>query len=668
MKKQIFSRGLFWEGLRRPRLPGILFLIIALLCTCLPAVFYAANHTAADVISAPLLASWLLPVLFAAPFALTHTLFSFLNSRSGSDFYHALPQTRVSLFLSFSAAASLWLAAIAVLPILAASLIYSLAGGSFVPSTVPWSVFTMLIGILLVEACALLAMSVTGTAFSNLVLYGLLLFLPRFVCTVYNLCLYSNSQIVSIRHTPGLLNPNWNIPVKLFLGLAGNTFGVDTGNRLYMSLPAVLYTLALALIYGALACLCFHLRRSEAAGSSAPSRLLQHIYRCAIALPAAIAVPAVLVNAQADSSLSWNVVGPWLTTLIVVTLLIYYLFELITTKKVKNLLTATPWLLVLVVLDLAFGISLGHARGGLLRFQPAAEEVAGVTLSPFSSTGYNTLLTGRVDIRSETVRADTVELLKENIAGIKSGVMVNPYRYDVVFHMKNGGDVYRTLYLPKDETASVYQDLRNDREYADARVSLPEDGSILQMSCEGLGSADVKKLWNLFQSEYDGLSYANKINSINSLSYGDNPPDSVATLSVQGSLGVDSFRSDYYISALTPRSEALYVQLVNAANGAKLKALLQGDLAETTIAVSFVNRPSKAEHQFYSFAPGVNELSAGKALASLLVDHIGKDVDLNGTVVSVETYKRIGNVSSIRYYATLSSAELKSLEALKLNK
>lgn len=663
MKKQIFSRGLFCEGLRRPRLPGILFLIIAMLSACLPAVFYAVNHTGSDVVSAPLLASWLLPVLFLAPFSLVYTLLSFLNSRGGSDFYHALPQPRVSLFLSFAAAAAVWLSAIVAAPILSAALIYTVSGARFVPSTIPWAIFTMLAGILLVEACALLAMSVTGTVFSNLVLYGLLLFLPRFFATMFNLSLYSGSQIVSIRHTAGLLNPNWNIPVKLFLSLGGSVFGVDTGNRLYMSLPAIVYTLALALLYGGFACLCFRLRRSEAAGNSAPTRALQHVYRLAIALPVALVIPAVVVSAQANSSLTWGSVGPGLTTLTVVSLLIYYLFELITTKKARNLVSATPWLLVLVGLDLVFGLTLGNARAGLLRFQPSADEVAGVTLSPSDSTGYNALKMGRVEIRGEAVRADVVKLLKENIADIKSGAIVNPYRYDVVFHMKNGAAVYRTLYFPKDETSVIYKDLETDRTYVNAQVSLPEDGNILQVNCGGLSKMNARKLWEVFRDEYSSLDYKEQI-AYSEFPYKSQELPPVTGLTVQGNLGSDSFRNDYNLSARTPKSAALYIQLMNSANESNFRSTFRGSLTNATVYLQLFNRPAQETHQSYSFTPGISNASINASLSALLLRNAGKTVNILEPYLAVEVYEKSKPTESISYFVPISQPELTTLDAL----
>ena len=57
----------------------------------------------------------------------------------------------------------------------------------------------------------------------------------------------------------------------------------------------LLYTFLLGLLYFLIAAFLFCRRRSEAAGQSAPSRLLQHIYRIVVTMTICIFMPACCI-------------------------------------------------------------------------------------------------------------------------------------------------------------------------------------------------------------------------------------------------------------------------------------------------------------------------------------------------------------------------------------
>ena len=86
----------------------------------------------------------------------------------------------------------------------------------------------------------------------------------------------------------------------------------------------------------------FHRRRSEAAGQSAPSRLLQHIYRIVVTMVICIFIVCAMFSEMTAGILR----DEWFVFLVfyLVAALVYFAYELITTKKWKNLLTALPGL------------------------------------------------------------------------------------------------------------------------------------------------------------------------------------------------------------------------------------------------------------------------------------------------------------------------------------
>ncbi len=682
MKKQLFSRGLILEGLRRIRVPGIVLLLVSLLFTCLPALFMGMARTNQNVrlgiVSVEMLAEWLLPILYIAPFVLAHTLFSFLNHRNGSDFYHALPHTRESLFVNFTLAVLIWGAAVVVFPVLAGWALYTAFGAVFVPGAVPFALLTLFSGVLLVTACALLAMSVTGTAFSNFILYGLFLLLPRFMITVYNVVLNSTIQIIDMRHIGGLLNPNLNIPVRLLLGLGGTVFGVNTGS-LFTSLPAVLYTVVLALIYGALACLFFHRRRSETAERSAPNRALQHVYRCAIALPFSLVIPVILLS---TTHFTWSNEGFAVITVAAVTLLVYYLFELLTTKKPKNLLSATPFLLVLAALDIVFGVTIQSARTLTLSDRPAASEVAGVTLASDSNTydydsdSYNNLLLQRLTVKDAVVKNALLQVLDTNIASVKKyGSVYAPYEsdsltgYNVTFRLKSGGNLYRKLYLSNSEAASLSAALQSDAAYTAAEIELPPESGVLQVSSGAFTQNQAEQLWQSYRSEYESLGDAQKlaVPSGYHAAGGQNILSLGGGIHVVGNIGMENYSSYYAITSLLPKTAALFFSLMNQENLAEVKAALNGDLSNSQLAIEWYSPDDDfggAKQQGYVFDSGSAGSANTQKLIALLLPVLGKPVDLNQPFLSVQ----IQSSKIPTVYVPASDTMLNQIKALNPDK
>mgnify|MGYP007069874050 FL=1 len=105
MKKQILSKGLYIEGLRKLKIPSFIFLaIIVLIQGIIPLLANASNYGPEHsiVISAVdfMGATAIVPVLMAP--VLTLIVFYAFNNRSSSDHYQSLPYTRQCLFFSWT--------------------------------------------------------------------------------------------------------------------------------------------------------------------------------------------------------------------------------------------------------------------------------------------------------------------------------------------------------------------------------------------------------------------------------------------------------------------------------------------------------------------------------------------------------------------------------------
>lgn len=180
MKKKNFDAGLYREGLRQLRVFGITMLAIFVLASVLVPLSDAVSlsaypewspsytvHYSSYLSQNPLI---LLSFPVAAPL-LTLALFGFLNKRNACDLYHAIPQTRNALFFSFFAAIVTWLVILIAVPALVSEAVCLLFPKylEIYPLSALQICTQALIASIGVAAAVLLAMSMTGTIFTNLV-------------------------------------------------------------------------------------------------------------------------------------------------------------------------------------------------------------------------------------------------------------------------------------------------------------------------------------------------------------------------------------------------------------------------------------------------------------------------------------------------------------------
>ena len=161
-------------------------------------------------------------------------------------------------------------------------------------SLLPFATSIFCISFLVVSGI-LVSMSITGTVFTNILFSGILLFLPRFCAFALQ-----NSMVRSLPFLTDSMNMGFfrNGNNLLFAGVSA-VFGItDSGtvaeDVLSPGWQPLLYTFLLGLLYFLIAASLSARRRSEAAGQSAPSRLLQHIYRIVVTMTICIFIACML--------------------------------------------------------------------------------------------------------------------------------------------------------------------------------------------------------------------------------------------------------------------------------------------------------------------------------------------------------------------------------------
>lgn len=519
---RLFDPRMYVEGLRQLRVIGLLYLIITELATVLYCVAIAtASHNTVGLYSwyrvtfSEFMPMLCLPLLFFVPLMALYLL-RFNNRREACDFYHALPQTRTALTLSFAAAVVSYGFAGVLLGTLTALVGTALLGliAGFTSSGVLAGVLFLLGAAVYLTGVIVLAMSVTGTIISNVAAAALIALTPRLMALFFTTTVSDLVPILPSRTMDTLFDFHLN---PLSLTVSGVPFSSDAPTLF----AGAAYAAVIGVLYLAAGVLLFRRRKSEVAGQSAPNRILQAVFRLTLTMLVCL-IPCLMIVNQIysryrfmDSSFLFS-----LFCLYVVALMVYFLYELITTRKVKNLLRAVPALGILLLLNAGFIGGVAGARSIALSNVPRREEIRSVTFHTDICNldemgGYY----GYLEALGMTKPIQDSEILD----------MVFQSLSDSVFQIKEYGDLYQqhashsmytvdiettagTLcrYLPffSDEERVIYQKITSSDAYREAFVDLPKLSGNVSFQVYGLTGEQSREIYETLRREAPQVEFS----------------------------------------------------------------------------------------------------------------------------------------------------------------
>jgi len=366
MKTTLIHRRLYAESLRRLRLPMILLAVIPAAITVLVQLYDILDsyYTLAEGYTLSthsydsfIEVCWFLPALpFVVPVILSAVLFSQQNKRCDSDFYHSLPLTKRQLNAT-------WFLAVATgtaLVVLASSLVV-LAVDLLNPSTrIPaWDavvppVLGACLAALMVASVLFLSYQISGNSVSALFTAAILLFAPHLITMALSEPIANNISVVSVETL--------------------NTFQYFTLFWQYEGMAVWIVSILATVVCALLGLWASARRPSEAAGQAAVSKVLQIILRLSAAFVACL--PAIIIITN-DPLYNIEVILLFYG----LALAVYFLFELFTTKKARNMLKAIPWLVILAVLNVIAVLGIQMSVYTINRFRPEAEEIENVSVT-----------------------------------------------------------------------------------------------------------------------------------------------------------------------------------------------------------------------------------------------------------------------------------------------
>ena len=560
----VFNFRLFLEALKRLRVIGLGTAILAMTITVLVPVttwIQRNDNLSKDVYTMETqglcipagLVVFLAPLFFAV-------LFSFLQKRKESDFFHAIPYTRTCVYVSFVSAALAFIWTIQLACGVVSGILWSMVprltadiGGMFAYVAISMLAAAML------SAFMMLALTVSGTSGSCFILFLLFAGFVRVVCAIFLGCLDTINFIdTNEMWNVSALAPQWLLPLNIVYYWMSFR---DACIILY-SLSNILYSLVVTVGLFALAGLLYNRRKSEMAGNPAPGVKTQALFRIMFTTVAALLIPLSLIAGEINSAL--------MLVLVVGVLLVYFLYELITTKRPKNLLRILPGLGIVAGICVAFLLSFLGYRTFLVNEKITPDEIKWITME---SNGF---IGGTYQDRlSDTLRTDDPELLKviaDRYAVSqkyeREGVPQSDYnetyynRTEVMVRLKNGRTLYLRISMDAASRESMQKRFASLEEVKEILYLLPKRSEVQSASLSMGGRFDAylgkdarfDTLYDTFCAEFETLTDQQKAEVM------------APALYTQSSYGKESYY-DYDYGIITSNSDSMTLYLSGYVNG-----------------------------------------------------------------------------------------------------
>lgn len=708
-KKKLFDLKLYLEGFKQLKIIGILSFVVFMLEAILIPISriisindsfkqgYITDIVAQSTNGFDMHPLMVLAFIVVAP-VLSLSLFNFLNKRNTSDFYHSLPHTRICLFNSFFAAIVTWLFIIVCLTSVFSLVFHLILSKYFAVVIKSWLMLTLncFVASILVSASVVVAMTLTGTLFTNLVVSGLVIFLPRFLSTMISTIILEALPLVPRFSSAILIDNKYNIVTSFVFNLFGNS---NTSYDVLTSLNAMIYTLILAVIYIVIGCILFNKRKSESAAHSAPNRILQAVYRIALTMVICIPVIGGVFNNRIynyDETFTFVICYIFIAVF-------YFAYELITTRKWKNLLRAIPGLGIVAILNITIYFGMVGMYNGSLNFTPTTNQIDYVTLVPEADYyGYRTYdYIDFIGVRNSDIKLENSDVknivsknLKLNVdAYKKSG---SPYRgtffTDLGFSLDdsmmpedyrllnckivtNNKEHYRSIYIPNSDYEKIYKSFEESADYKKMLTLLPKatKGTLhvegIQMGGE-ISDAKLNEIYEQLRRDVANVDYSKWHEKLQKRE------PSRASLYYSTTIGTESYNIavPIYSDIMPDTHKILFdeVYKVNTINRNDVLEFAKGDKFEgsldATIVITFNRSIEEDSNEYYELIYNTDNSEGLKNISNFLDEYtIDRPIGVNDTIVeaSVGEYKMIENGTNKIYYNTLFNLGELSMDDLK---
>lgn len=569
--KNFFNVKLYLDGIKQLKLIGIMSAIVLSVFSVLIPIGYFVNSMYRDESGQMIFENIIVSMsditainhaiyLLIVP-VMCLSVFSFLTKRNACDFYHSIPLKRAGLYFSFYASIMTW-----IIGMLTISSLLSIIAVAFLPniSIITSSVFIFYIKILaasvLVAGGFMIAIGLTGTTFTNLVVAVIILFFPRIFIAATTAMINGTLPYINLSSNGLLLNYHNNLLISFFTGLFGSSYSGVYG--------PVVYSFILGAVYTAAGCFIFVRRKSEAAGNAAISRWLQLIFRLSVSFIVCLIPCYMIYSMIMDGTVFSNANTTtffWIVSLYVTALILYFLYELITTKKLKNLVKAMPGVGILALINIIFITCICIGTVFLKRSLPEADDIEYFNICQendyYDTDNYFSELSSEIKITDPDAIDIIASLLKSTAENSES-------ESDYIYYAANSLDIQiksglfkrsYTIALSNNEYSKLIGYLKNNDDFMKLYTELPPldtNNTTATISCFSQDISD--KIYESARREISEMDFQDAYNYLN-LDYG----FGIDTIEVTTASGIEKYTFEIPVAKTLSKTYALYASEYN---------------------------------------------------------------------------------------------------------
>lgn len=436
--------------------------------------------------------------------ALMLSAFRFLNKRNTSDFYHAIPYTRLCLYISNVLAVMAWITATCVLMTVSSVVVFKIFSAQLIiqMSTIFTSMLCVWAGCLLCGAAVALAGSISGTEFSAFCTTGLILFLPRMVISSVISFISDALPMVSQSYLVPVLSNRYNIVYGTVSSVRdGSIYDVYNGD-------GILYTIVLAVIYFAIGAVVFKKRNSETAEQISDNPKVTMIIEAAGGLFVTL---SILLSGMSGIYQGQGIDVEAVFTAVVITIIAIVVFDWSANGSLKYVKRTIPAILVSLILGGAICLVTHFTITGIANQRYDAKDI--LSFNVCYDYGYSEIREYYESKRSEFDIDDekAIQLVTE----VLNRDADRASRFDGQFFRGmsetrpllvklNDSSAYRFIYVTDKEIDVIYGAMESREEYWDMYRNLPSFDQINMYSDE-LTRERSQKVYEAYREEIKNI-------------------------------------------------------------------------------------------------------------------------------------------------------------------
>ncbi|MCR4586711.1 MAG: hypothetical protein K5686_13425 [Lachnospiraceae bacterium] len=369
----LFHKGAFKEASKQLALPVILATFVMIIGQVLFSLVVENENPYRQVVSLRFISVPAAVVFLLVTPAMILYVSQYMMKRSAGDMYAAFPVKKESLVFSDLLSVLMYSAVMMIIGIITAEIMTAFS------KTVSLGVndWYMVLGEYIAAAIYMsgamyLALSVTGNHFATLSAFLMLILAPRVIVTSWLGLISMANHTIDNLFEAGIFDDRLNAVTAFITGpLLHDSFG-------NISLKSIVYTLCVGLIYCFLAILAHKKRPSETAGYAAVSEKWQAVLRTIPACLVSIVPIALIMD---DNETAGRAEGLYIVIMFyLLVILVYFAYELFTTRKLKETLKKAPGLLIVVLFNIIFAGSVVAGQKLIAKDFPDAASAGDISI------------------------------------------------------------------------------------------------------------------------------------------------------------------------------------------------------------------------------------------------------------------------------------------------